>query len=80
MVQGVWLRAGLGVGRDWGTGRVAWVYGVGQKGRDWGWVGVRWVGGGRGMRAGIGVCTGVLGEWVSLGYGRFGGKTGNGVM
>ena len=32
------------------------------------------------MRAGIGVCTGVLGEWVSLGYGRFGGKTGNGVM
>ena len=60
------------------------MYGVGQEGRDW--VGVRWVGvrdGGRGMRAGwagFGVCTGVLGEWVSLGYGRFGGKTGNGVM
>ena len=32
-----------------------------------------------GVGAGIGVCTGVLWEWVSLGYGRFGGKTGNGV-
>ena len=32
MVQGVWLRAGLG----WaGIGvRVGWVYGVGQEGRD----------------------------------------------
>ena len=71
VVQGVWLRAGLGVGRDWGTGGL---YGVGQEGRDegrvgrdWGWVGVRvaWrTGWGWGMRAGIGVCTGVLGEWV----------------
>ena len=40
VVQGVWFRAGLGVGRDWGTGGLG-VWGGGRVGRDWGWVGVR---------------------------------------
>ena len=34
MVQGVWLRAGLGTGYGWVVVRVGWVYGVGQEGRD----------------------------------------------
>ena len=45
---------------------------MGQEGMDEGWVGKR-VGMSAGW-AGIGVCTGVLGEWVGLGYGRFGGE------
>ena len=64
MVEG-WVRGGIGV-------RVGWAYGVGLGIR----VGCMGWGTGWGMRVGwaeIGVCTGVLGEWVGLGYGRFGG-------
>ena len=57
VVQGVWLSAGLGVGRDWGTGGLwygwagcmGWGKRVGMKagwtgigdGLGYGWVGVR---------------------------------------
>ena len=74
MVQGVWLRAGIGLRVGCGTGGL--VYGVGQEGSDegrvgwgtgglgYGWVGVR-DGGGQGSGC----------VWVGLV-----GKTGNGVM
>ena len=48
----------MGWGKRVGIGRV----GVGL---GYGWVGVR---------DGGGVCTGVFGKWVGLGYGRFGGE------
>ena len=50
MVQGVWFRAGLGVGRDWGMG-VLW----------YGWVGCMGWGKRVGMRAGVGLGYGWVG-------------------
>ena len=69
MVQGVWLRAGLGVGRVLGTGGL-WYGWVGQEGRDegrvdrgWGMVGLGygWVRVRLGWRTGWGVWGGARG-------------------
>ena len=69
VVQGVWLRAGLGVSRDWGTGGLwyGWlgVWG-GARGLELGW-------GTGGLAYGMGVgCVRVFWEWLGFGYGRFG--------
>ena len=57
VVEGVWLRAGLGVGRDWGTG-----------GLWYGWVGCIGWGKRVGMRAGWAG----IGEWMGWGTGGLG--------